>query len=139
MPKNTVLATATRNAQADALARLLDTGFLRLYTGAQPASPDVAVGAQVLLGTLGISAVSAPAAANGVLTFNAISSDTVADATGTATWFRAFRANGTTAELDGSIGTADANLILNTVAIVAGARLDVTGWTHTVPASGTGF
>jgi hypothetical protein len=137
--KNTQLSTVTRNAQADAMARLLDGGFLKLYANAQAATADTALGAQTLLGTLALSATSAPAAVNGILTFNALTSDTAADALGTATWFRALKADGTTVVLDGSVGSSGTpNLLLNTDQIVVGARLDVSGWTHTVPASGSG-
>lgn len=137
--KNTQLSTTTVNAQADALARLLDSGSIKLYTGTQAATANTAVGAQTLLGTLSLSATSAPAASGGVLTFNAITSDTAADATGTATWFRALKSDGTTVVLDGSVGASGTpNLLLNTDSIVIGARLDITGWTHTVPASGSG-
>lgn len=137
--KNTQLSNTARNAQADALARLLDGGFIKLYTGTQATDANTAVGAQTLLGTLNLNATSAPAASAGVLTFNAITSDTDADATGTATWFRALKSDGTTVVLDGSVGSSGTpNLLLNTDSIVIHARLDITGWTHTVPASGSG-
>ena len=125
-------ANVTVNAEADAIARLLDSGVLKLYTGTQPATADTALGAQVLLGTLTFSATSAPAAVAGVLTFSAITSDTSADATGTATWFRALKSDTTTVVMDGSVGTASADLILNAVAIVTGAQLDITSLTLTV-------
>lgn len=137
--KNTQLSTTTRNAMADAVARLLDGGSLKLYTGTQATDANTALGAQTLLGTLSLSATSAPAASGGVLTFNAITSDTDADATGTATWFRALKSDGTTVVMDGSVGSSGTpNLLLNTDAIVIHARLDITGWTFTVPASGSG-
>ena len=132
MAANPKFANVTVNAEADAIARLLDSGVLKLYTGTQPATADTALGAQVLLGTLTFSATSAPAAVAGVLTFSAITSDTSADATGTATWFRALKSDTTTTVMDGSVGTASADLILNAVAIVTGAQLDITSLTLTV-------
>lgn len=133
MAANLKLANATVNGQADDLARRLDSGYLRIYDGAQPATADTALGAQVLLAELRFAATSAPAAAAGVLTFNAIVSDTSANATGTATWFRCLASDGTTVVFDGSVGTASADLILNSTAISAGAQVDVTSFVHTVP------
>ena len=132
MAANPKFANVTVNAEADALARLLDSGVLKLYTGTQPATADTALGAQTLLGTLTFSATSAPAAVAGVLTFSAITSDTSADATGTAAWFRALKSDTTTVVMDGSVGTASADLILNSVAIQIGAQIDVTSLILTV-------
>ncbi len=133
MANNLKLTNVAVNAEADAFARLLDTGWLRIYDGTQAATADTAVGAQVILAELRFSATSAPAAAAGVLTFNAITSDTAANATGTASWFRCFKSDGTTAVYDGSVGTATSDLVLNSVAISSGAQVDVTSLTHTIP------
>ncbi len=127
------LTNAAVNAEADAFARLLDNGYLRLYSGTQPATADSALSGNTLLAELRFSATSAPAAAAGVLTFSAITTDTVADATGTASFFRAFKSDGTTAVYDGSVGTSAADLVLDSVAIQAGADVAVTSLAHTVP------
>ena len=131
MALNPKLSNAGANAAADAVARLVDNGYLRLYSGTQPANADTAVGAQTLLAELRFSATSAPAAVNGALTFNAIASDDVANATGTCTWFRALQSNGTGAVFDGSVGTSNANLNLNSVEIQSGATVSVSGMTYT--------
>lgn len=140
MAKDTQLSDEVVNAQADVLARLLDNGYLRLYTGAKPATANTALSGNTLLAELHFAATSAPAALAGVLTFNALTADSSADATGTATFFRAFKANGTSAVLDGTIGTtgSTSNLELNSVAITVGAAVSVTGFTHTVAKATTG-
>lgn len=127
------LTNAAVNAEADAFSDLLDNGYLRIYSGTQPATADTALSGNTLLAELRFSATSAPAASAGVLTFSTITSDTTADATGTATFFRTFKSDGTTAVHDGSVGTSSADLVLNSVAIQAGAQVDVTSLTHTVP------
>lgn len=132
MPLNTQLANATVNGQAANLAARLNGGFLRIYDGAQPANADTAIGAQVLLAELTFNATAAPAANDGLLTFNSITSDASANATGTATWFRAVSSNGTTVVMDGSVGIATSNLILNSVSIVAGGNVSVSSFTHDV-------
>lgn len=141
MPRNTQLANATVNAQADALARQLDNGYLRIYSGTQPATADTAITSQVLLAELRFAEISALAASNGVLTFSAITSDDAANATGTATWFRCLRADGTTVVLDGTVGIGGPtnNLSLATVEIVENARISVTSFVHTVAKATTGF
>lgn len=132
MPLNTQLANATVNGQADNLSARLNSGFLRIYDGAQPATADTALGAQVLLAELTFGATAAPAAVNGLITFNAITADASANATGTATWFRAFSSNGTTVVMDGSVGTSASNLVLNSVSIVASGTVSVSSFTHDV-------
>jgi hypothetical protein len=132
MANNPKFANVTVNAEADALARLLDNGYLRIYSGSQPTNADTALGAQVLLAELRFAATSAPAASAGVLTFSAITSDTSADATGTAAFYRALKSDGTSVVMDGSVGTSSADLVLNSTAIQSGAQVDVTSFSLTV-------
>lgn len=129
------LANAAVNAQADALARQLDNGYIRIYDGAIPTNADTAVGAQVLLAELRANVTSAPAAAAGVLTFNAVTSDASNNATGTASWYRALQSNGTSAVMDGTVTATGGggDMTINSVAISLGATTEVTSWTHTVP------
>src|SRR3954470_21205314 len=117
MANNLKMSNAAVNAEADALSDLLDNGFLRIYDGSQPATADTAIGAQVLLAELRFNATASGAAVAGVLTFNAITSDTDNNATGTASWYRALKSDGTSAVMDGSVGTASADLVLNSTAI----------------------
>lgn len=141
MPKNTQLSNASVNAQGDALARLLDNGWLRIYSGAQPADADTAITSQVVLAELRFNAISALATSGGVVTFSAISSDDSANATGTATWFRCFKADGTTAVLDGTVGTvgSGSNMEIASANIVANARISITAFVHTLFKSATGL
>lgn len=137
MALNTTISTAARNAAVDAITALLNAGgagTVKIYTGTQPAGPGTAVGAQTLLGTLTLTATAFGAASGGTATAAAITSDTSADATGTATWFRAASGAGT-AVIDGSVGTATSDMILDSVSIIAGGTIAVTSWTITMPAS----
>lgn len=127
-------SNAARNAKADALARLLDNGYLRIYSGPAPANADTAVGGgNTLLAELRFAATSAPAAAAGVLTFNTITGDAAADASGTATWFRCLQSNGTSVVFDGSVSEGGAEGTINKAAIVAGAPVNINSFTYTVP------
>lgn len=126
------MANATANAAADAAAVLLNTGYLRIYDGAQAADADTALGAQVLLAELRFNATAFGAAVAGVATAAAITSDSAANATGTASWFRCLKSDGTTVVFDGSVGTATSNLILNSVAIQINAAVSVSAFTFTI-------
>ena len=117
------------NAEADALAPQFNTGYLRIYDGAQPTNADTAVGAQVLLAELRFNATAFPAAVAGLLTANAITGDVDANATGTAAWFRALQSNGTSAIMDGTVGTATSDLVLDSTAIQINADVNVTSYT----------
>lgn len=109
------------NAEADAVGNALDMGYIRIYDGAQPATADTALGAQVLLAELRFGADAFPVAVAGLITANAITSDASADATGTAAWARILASNGTSVYFDGTVGTATSNVIINSTAISAGA------------------
>lgn len=119
------------NAAVDGMKVLCNTGYLRIYDGTQAATADTALGAQVLLAELRFSATAFGASTAGVATANAITSDTDADATGTATWFRVLESDGTTVVWDGSVGTGTNDLVLNSTAIAIHARVDVTALTLT--------
>lgn len=124
-------SNAAVNAKADVLSDLCDNGYIRIYDGTRPTDADTAVGAQVLLAELRFAATASGAASAGVITFSAITSDSSANATGTATWFRALKSDGTTAIFDGTVGTASSDLNLNTVSIVSGAAVAISSFTYT--------
>jgi hypothetical protein len=130
---NTHLSVASWNL---ALNAALDTpcngGFLQIYTGTQPATPDAALTSQTLLATLPLSATAFGAASAGTKTANAVTSAS-ATATGTATFFRVFKSDDATAVIDGSVGTASSDLVLNDVAITTGGTVSVTSWTISMP------
>lgn len=139
MALNTQLSNTAVNTEADALAPLLNSGYLRLYTGTQATNANTALGAQTLLCTLRFGATAFPAAVNGVLTANAITSDTNAAASGTATWFRALKSDGTTVVMDGSVGMASANLIIATTTITAAQTVSCSSFVHTVNEATSGL
>lgn len=138
MAKNTQLSNVAANAEADAIGRLLDNGYLRIYDGSQPATADTAVSTQNLLAELRFAATSAPAAADGVLTFSTIAA-VVAALTGTAAWFRALKADGTSAVFDGSVGASSANMVLAALSIQADAQVSVSNFTYTAQKAATGL
>lgn len=103
------VSASAKNSQLGVLASLLDGGFLKIYSGFVPASPETGTSA-TLLATLSFGTPAFGAASGGAATANAITGDTDAAATGTAIWFRCLQSDGTTAVLDGSVGI---ELLLN--------------------------
>ena len=134
MANNLKMSSTAVNAQADALSDLLDNGYLRVYDGTQPANANTAITTQVLLAELRFNATAAPAASSGVLTMNSITQDSSADNTGTATWFRALKSDGSTVVFDGSVGTSGCDLNLGSTSITSGASVAVTSMTFAVSA-----
>jgi hypothetical protein len=140
MANNPYFSTPTVVAALSAVTILLNTGFLEIYAGTQPADANTALSGQTLLSggmTFAATAFNTPvatgAAGSRVVTATAypIVSDPSAAATGTAAWFRAYKADGVTGVMDGSVGTVGCDLNLNTTSIVAGATVTVTSLTIT--------
>jgi len=109
-------STTVRNGMLDQITSAIGaSGLLRIYDGTRPASGGTAT---TLLAQLALSTTAAPAAAAGVLTFNAITQDSSADATGTATWGRVTTSGGTFV-IDFSISTSGSDMNMTTTSIVA--------------------
>ena len=122
------------------------SGYMAIFAGTQPSDADTGSGSTTLLGTVtknddGTTVITFAAAAAGV------SSKTVAEvwrfhglAAGTAGWFRmyvtgeAVTGDSTAfARLDGSIGTAGADLNISNTNIILNAVTTVDSFTVTLP------
>ncbi|MDO8415486.1 MAG: hypothetical protein Q7S87_04675 [Agitococcus sp.] len=132
MANNLKLSNAAVNAEADALSVLLDNGYIRIYDGTQPTNADTAIGAQVLLAELRFNADAAPVAVNGVLTFNAITQDSSANASGTPAWARAYKSDGTTVMFDCTVGLSGCDLQITASPIAFGASVGANSFVYTV-------
>jgi hypothetical protein len=139
------LASSTNagtRAALDAIVDLCDAGAaaakLRIYSGTVPTDADTALGAQVLLAELTMSdpAFGAAADANpgASASANAISDDTAADATGTASFARIVDSDGNVVlQLTVSATGGGGELQLNTTSLVANATVRVTALNITHP------
>ncbi len=134
MALNPKLSAASRNLALNAALDVLNSGFFDIYDGTQPTDADTAIGAQVKLARCTFAATAWGVASAGSKTAGAIGSDSSADATGTASWYRMWQSNGTTAVWDGTVGTSAANLNFNSVAIQVGAQVSITSFTATMAA-----
>jgi len=136
MALNSHLSQASRNLALDAgIPTALNAGHLLVLDSTQPTNADTALGAQVLLADLTLNATAFAAASAGSKAANAITQDSSANATGTATWGSLVASSrATTGTLDFSAGTATVDLVLNSAAISSGAAVAVSSFTVTMAA-----
>lgn len=122
------LTTAARNAMANALVDLVDAG-------STDANGDLVImtSGDVEVATLALSNPAFGAAASGVCTASAITSDS--SATGGTAALHMFRDRNNTEVWRGTVGTSGADLNLSSVAIGAGDTVEVSSYTVTQPAS----
>ena len=123
-------------AKLQAAAAAIDAGtaaVINIYSGTVPANADAALSGNTLLAQLVCSPTffssysDTGTAARGNIA--AIASDTSADASGTATFFRVLTQNAGTVCCQGTTDTTNADLILNTVSITAGSTVAITSGT----------
>lgn len=131
------LAAGPLGVMAAALIADLDShasnSYAELYAGTMPATIATAISGQTKLGTVTMS--NDPSATNsaGLITFNPISEDTAADASGTASFLRIYKGDASTwADLDVGGPGSGATAIVNTVTVVAGGPIRINAFTITV-------
>ncbi len=88
--------TTDRDTRLDALTTSVGaSGILKIYSGTPPANVGASLSGNTLLAQLTMNATFAPGSSAGVLTLNAITTESSADATGTAAFFRMTTSGGT--------------------------------------------
>lgn len=126
-------STPIRNARLDAIATVIGaSAVLIIYTGAQPASCSEAPTGTVLA-TLSLPSSWMLAATSGSKSKTGTWSDTSADASGTAGYFRVYDSLLTTCGLQGSItitgGAGD--MTIDNIDIVSGQTVTITSFVLT--------
>jgi hypothetical protein len=130
------MALARRNEALDAIRDNFNGALMRVYSGTRPTNADTALSGNTLLAELTLNATAFPAASGGVLTANAITGDTSADNTGTASFVRIFESDGTTPICDLSVSTVAAGtgeVQFPTLEFTAGVAVNVSSFTITYP------
>lgn len=132
------ITQAVAASMQTALAAAADAGtaaVVNIYDGSPPADANASITGNLLAQlTCSTTMFTATTTANpSVLTAGTISSDTSADSTGTASHFRILTQSGGTVVAQGTVGTATADLILNTVAITSGSTVSITSATVSLP------
>lgn len=108
-----------------------------IYDGTPPADADTALSSNNLLAQLTCAADAISSIGDdtpgAIATFDTITSDSSADATGTASFFRLLTQSGGTVIAQGTVGTSSADLILNTTSITSGSTVSISSATVTLP------
>lgn len=132
MANNPLFYDATVKAAVDAAAALLNSGFIKIYTGAQPAQNGAVTGTLLATLTFSATAFAASSASGGTVTAtaNSITSGTAGN-TGTAGYFVLVKSDTTTVAASGSVGTSGADLNFNSLSISSGATVSCSSFTIT--------
>jgi len=144
MPSSLKTSLFARNVQLNALAVAANHGWLKIYSGNQPPSPEIAPFDQVCLCMLRLNRVAFAPSQLAILVANPITDDLDARAGGKATWYRVFQSDGITALWDGSVGlkasvkdketgARDPDLVFNSVDIQQHAKVSVTNFSYSIP------
>ena len=141
MPKNPSVSNAAAIAACNEIVDALDesggdNARVRIYDGSIPADVDTAITTQNLLAEL---EMAWPAFGNAfdlvpgaVAIANTISPDQSANASGTASWFRCVTKSGI-GVIQGTVGTTDADMIVDNVNFTAGQTVQVVSFKYTYP------
>lgn len=128
MPSNLKYSNGTRNAQQNGLINYAGTNsIIRIYAGSQPANANTAITTQTLLVSLTVSGTFGTDS-NGTITLATVTNGT-AVATGTASFFRIVKSDGTTVVMDGSVGTSGSDMNLNNTSIASGQTVSISAGT----------
>jgi len=128
MPSNLKYSNGTRDAQQNGLISYAGSGsIIRIYSGSQPANANTAITTQTLLVPLVISGTFGTDT-NGTITLSTVTNGT-AVATGTASFFRIVKSDGTTVVMDGSVGTSGSDMNLNNTSIASGQTVSISAGT----------
>lgn len=117
---------------------LMNTGYIRLYSGTAPTTTAAAITGTLLAGDgrMGATAFAAPSAGTNArqIVANTMTSDPAADAGGTPTHARIFQSDGTTVvcQLSVTVSGGGGELQIDSVPIVQNAPINFTGLTITL-------
>jgi hypothetical protein len=145
MALKTTLSKAAAKAAVNAVVDLFDVGagtkgYVKIYGGVQPDSPDSAT-TEATLSTILLETTAFGAATTGtggeanMIVASAAdlpNTQASADDTGTAAWFRCFSQDDVPI-IDGSVGTATADMIIDNTSITAGQAVKLNSWKVRLP------
>lgn len=122
--------TGLKNTLLDAIETAVGASArLIIYSGTPPSVNSSPTGTVLVDMTLPSNWMAA--ASTGTKTLLGTWSDTSANATGTATYFRILNNDASTSFIQGTVGTSGADIILDSTAIVFEDTVSITGFTLT--------
>lgn len=125
-------STTLRNNRSASIETTVGTaGKVRIYTGAQPATPATAASGTLLVEFTLASDWSSQT--GGVLTFSGVPLSQAAVGTGTAGHYRIVDSAGTTCHMQGSVTATGGggDLTVDNTSIASAQTVQITGWTIT--------
>jgi hypothetical protein len=124
-----------RSDMLNAIRASFNSCQIRVYSGTRPTDANTALSGNTLLAQLTGNATCFPSTSTGILTANAITSDSAADAGGTASFVRVLASDGTTVLGDFSVSASGGGgeFQFSTLTFVAGVVVSVSTWTITAP------
>jgi hypothetical protein len=139
MAKAMSITTATADAMLTAFATLCNNGIVRIYNGAIPADVNAALSGNNILAQATMAATSfvtpfVTSGNNRRATANTITGDSQADLGGTASFFRVFT-SGNVAVWQGTVGVADADMIVASTTITINQPVNITSMVVSFPMS----
>lgn len=139
MTKATKIPNAALNVLANAYILEFSNGYLRFYDNAEP-GVNSALSGNNLLHECRFQTTAAPAAVNGLITFNSLTTATIL-LSGTVTFARAFKSDGTTVIGQYNVGVAAsvACITVPSTTLVAGVSWTAGTFTHAIPGATTGL
>lgn len=124
-------STSVRNAKLDAIETTIGTSaVLKIRSGSAPANVATADSGTVLA-TLSLPSDWMAAASSGSKAKSGTWQDASADATGTAAHFRIYASDGTTAHIQGTVGTSGTDMIVDNTSFAAGQSFTINTFTIT--------
>lgn len=138
------MSNAAAIAACDSVVDLADIGTtdaqasVSIYSGTPPANTDTALSGNTVLAELEMAnpafGAAVDAAPGGRAAAGAITDDTAADATGTATFFRIFdRDNVALIQGSVTVTAGGGDMEINSIAIQIGSKVEITSLTVTIP------
>lgn len=130
------LSTAVRNARLDAIESTVGTDpFLRIYSGTPPANPAAALSGNTLLAEIALPTDWMAAASAGAKAKSGTWTDSSANATGTAAFYRIYRSDGTTCDVQGTVtatgGGGDGDMTVDNTSFASGQSFTVNTFSFT--------
>lgn len=124
-------STTVRNAKLDVIESTIGTApILTIRTGAAPANP-AAANSGTVLATLTLPSDWMAAASGGAKAKSGTWQDLSADATGTAAHFRIHDSTATTCHIQGTVGLAATDMIVDNTSFVAAQSFTINTFTIT--------
>jgi len=127
-------SVAVRNSRLDAIESTIGTSpFLRIYSGTPPANPAAALSGNTLLAEVALPSDWLAAASGGTKSKSGTWTDSSADGTGTASFYRIYASDGTTCHEQGTVTATGGggDMTVDSTSFTAGQSFTINTWSYT--------